>query len=622
MHMSAVDRHYFFFRGDYWFGEIDSRPLSLFRICFAILLVKDALYHIPLAKLFYSDQGIVPRSVLADVWRTNHRFSLMDAMPSAWMGQVFFILWVGIAFCLLLGYQTRLMTILNFIFVLSIHERNPFVLNGADTLIRNLSFWIMFAPLGQYYSLDAVRRRWRNAAISQNPDDLRPSEIPHTTFAFPVRMIQLQIGLVYLLTYILKLPEGYWLRGESLHMALQLTNFLLPPGEWLLILAPEWLLVFLTRLVLLIEGAFFPLVFLPVLQPHARIVGLVGGVLLHISIAVMMAVPNFSHLMITTYIVFLHPEWIIRAEQYLHAKRQNLDLPLPARHSPLWLLMSLTTRNTITLNTTASNDAATFDTWFVTNAQGITYRGEAAWQQIGAHLVFSRLWLGILKFQRVRRLLWTTAEHWIVRQPSINWNPNLSLPIPSTSPTSTRRWNILRHLVLVMILLPLMLLVIQWNLHDAKNPRGEPIMDRVEGRARAAILLTGLHQGWGMFSPYPSTINGWIRIPGQFEDDVIINLLNNDTVNDEMIFWRFGPYGRMRKYHENLRQERNTPLLDAYARYYCALYNVQQERGEGQRLATLEIHFMNRSFVGYGMPPNTYTEQLLWKHWCFTQYQY
>lgn len=55
-----INPQYNFLRLDYWFGQVESRPLSLFRIAFGLLVLKNALYSIPLAQLFYSDEGIVP----------------------------------------------------------------------------------------------------------------------------------------------------------------------------------------------------------------------------------------------------------------------------------------------------------------------------------------------------------------------------------------------------------------------------------------------------------------------------------------------------------------------------------------------------------------------------------
>src|SRR5688500_6543092 len=91
------DPAYNFLHPRYWVGQVDSRPLSLFRICFALILIKDALFHLPLAYPFYSEDGITPLYVLQDGLLRDSRFSLMDAMPKAWMAQIFFILWVLVA---------------------------------------------------------------------------------------------------------------------------------------------------------------------------------------------------------------------------------------------------------------------------------------------------------------------------------------------------------------------------------------------------------------------------------------------------------------------------------------------------------------------------------------------
>ena len=63
---ALINPQYNFLRLDYWFGQVESRPLSLFRIFFGLLVLKNALYSIPLAQLFYSDEGIVPRAQFHD----------------------------------------------------------------------------------------------------------------------------------------------------------------------------------------------------------------------------------------------------------------------------------------------------------------------------------------------------------------------------------------------------------------------------------------------------------------------------------------------------------------------------------------------------------------------------
>ncbi|HMN30030.1 MAG TPA: HTTM domain-containing protein [Caldilineaceae bacterium] len=189
-----VHPQYNFFQADYWFGEVDSRPLSPFRICFGALLLKNALYSIPLAQLFYSDEGIVPR---AQFWAdptqlSSAHFSLLNYLPTTWMAILFFVVWAIISLSFLVGYQTRWMAVLTFLWKLSILHRNPFPLSGADHVMTVLSFWMTFLLLNHYYSVDGWLARHRGQAAS--------ATMPHTTYAFPLRVIQIQVALIYVLT--------------------------------------------------------------------------------------------------------------------------------------------------------------------------------------------------------------------------------------------------------------------------------------------------------------------------------------------------------------------------------------------------------------------------------------
>src|SRR5436190_207220 len=103
-------------RRAYWFGQVDTRPLSLFRILFAAIALKSALYFIPLAQRLYSDSGVIPRATLLAELARPDRFSLMDALSAPWIAVLFFVAWAAVALGLLVGYRTRLMTVFNFVF--------------------------------------------------------------------------------------------------------------------------------------------------------------------------------------------------------------------------------------------------------------------------------------------------------------------------------------------------------------------------------------------------------------------------------------------------------------------------------------------------------------------------
>lgn len=311
-----------FLQRAYWFGQVDSRPLSLFRIGFGALLLKQTLYLIPVAQLFYSDQGIVPRAQFwADPAQAGlGQFSLLNYAGSGWLAILCFGVWAAIAIALLVGYQTRTMGLLNYLFALSLLHRNPFSLHAPDHVLLLLSFWTLFLPLNHHYAVDSWQARRRAASASEADPCLL-----HTTYAFPLRTIQIQVALIYSLTSYSKWQGLFWREGDALYYTLQQTSFLLPTGAWLGGHASLWLLHRLTWSTLLIEASFAPLVFAPMRQPWMKAIGLTLAALLHLGIAFTMAIPDFSIVMGISYLLFFEPSWVIWLERQL---RRWLNLAL------------------------------------------------------------------------------------------------------------------------------------------------------------------------------------------------------------------------------------------------------------------------------------------------------
>ena len=272
------------------FNNVDFRTLSLFRIVFATLLLKDAFYHLKLAHWFYSDAGIVPRSALFDGLARDARFSLMDAIGQGWMAVAFFLLWIVVLVCMLVGYRTRTATILNFIIILSIHERNVYILTGADTAMRVFSFWLMFTPAGRHYSVDVLRGKQASP------------------FALPVRMLQMQLLLVYIVTAYLKLIGHVWQDGEALFYVLQLETIRLPLGTFLYQVNSAFLWETLSYFVLIGEVLLPILLLMPVVP--LRVLGLLIGLAIHGGIALTLAIPDFSLVMLCAYILFFPSSWM------------------------------------------------------------------------------------------------------------------------------------------------------------------------------------------------------------------------------------------------------------------------------------------------------------------------
>src|SRR5688500_18937574 len=114
---------------------VDVRSLAALRIVLALTVLVDLGMRASSLRVHYSDEGVLPRQVLLehlDPWLMS--VALSNGTP--FFQGLLFIMAAAAAVGLLLGYRTRLMTLIVWLLVLSIHWRNPFVGYSADGLLR------------------------------------------------------------------------------------------------------------------------------------------------------------------------------------------------------------------------------------------------------------------------------------------------------------------------------------------------------------------------------------------------------------------------------------------------------------------------------------------------------
>ncbi len=199
---------------------IDARSLAALRVCLGLLLLRDLCGRAQNLVGHYSDLGILPRdAVLEKLLTAKWCVCLHLVSGAAEIQALLFLVAAGFAVCLVAGYRTRLATACSWYLLLSLHDRNPLILQGGDALLRMMLFWGMFLPLGERWSVDALQGR--NAG--------KPRVVSVAGAA-----LLLQVAFVYWFSALLKTGDPWTKDYSALYYALSLDAFVTHPGKLLL----------------------------------------------------------------------------------------------------------------------------------------------------------------------------------------------------------------------------------------------------------------------------------------------------------------------------------------------------------------------------------------------------
>ena len=173
-----------------WFS-LDTRSLAMTRMALGLAIFVDMLWRMGSAEWHYSDIGAMPRDVFISTFVYPWSYSI-HLMSGSWGFAVFILgLHALSALAMALGWRTRLTTLLTAFLTISLHNRNWYVNNGGDDVIRALMFIAVFIPWGEMWSID----QWR-----QGHGERAPRKVAGTW----VLTWFLQAFVIYFVSYILK----------------------------------------------------------------------------------------------------------------------------------------------------------------------------------------------------------------------------------------------------------------------------------------------------------------------------------------------------------------------------------------------------------------------------------
>jgi predicted DCC family thiol-disulfide oxidoreductase YuxK len=592
---------------------LDLRSLALLRIGLAVMVLADLWLRKADLVAHYSDQGVLPRNLLSDLWQPGY-WSLYALNGQGWFQGLLFTLAALAALAMLVGYRTRVATIVSWLLLVSLHNRNPLLVFAADDVFRAVMFWAMFLPLGASYSMDR--------ALNPNADSLPKRILTGATLA-----LMAQQCFVYIFSAVFKtLSPDWWPDGTAVYYALSYDQYATPIGSFVLNFPP--IMTLFTWITLVLEWLGPLLIWSPIRTNFCRNLAVLVFVGLHLGFGATLNIGIFPFLSAITWLAFIPTStWEGWAKRAFGPKQQGLKIYYDADcgfcKKMVYLLRNLLVLSPDTPLQPAQNDPEIHDamttqnSWVVVDWQGNHhYRFEGIAYIVSLSPVFSRL---------APLLRWSPVMAAGTRFYKAVANNRRTAGL-FTRPFKFKAFSVKPKLAMSIVTLGLLGLTFLWNLgsitsHHAfvDNPSKPFALLRRVTNSRVLQMAdplgnaTRLDQSWSIFAPGPPKDDGWHVVMGKTVTGQEVNVLRpQDPVSFEKPTLRdrnrLYPNMQWRTFFINLNRPRGEKSLTHYSDSLC-----QQWRGEP--LASVEIIFMDERTVPPGQK-QTIERKSIWQQAC------
>ena len=141
---------------DFFFLKQSLVPTALFRIVYGTLVIVTVWLLRPDWFNWYGTHTWLSLPTALKL-EPGPRLNLFSIIPQTdtWIAAIFWIA-IGSAVLLTIGLFTRASSILVFVCLNSIQQRNLYITHGGDTFLRLAGFFLIFAPAGAALSLDRL----------------------------------------------------------------------------------------------------------------------------------------------------------------------------------------------------------------------------------------------------------------------------------------------------------------------------------------------------------------------------------------------------------------------------------------------------------------------------------
>lgn len=254
--------------------KVDAVGLSIFRMCYALLLFFEVAQLYTFRKVIYDDIPFISKGEINVIY--------------------IFALWAIVLLFLFLGLFTRMTTLLNYALgIIIFSSASNFEYHVFYTYV-GVNFVLIFMPISRVLSLDALvsKIKYTNVGTSFSID----RKVLEINYLIPV---YLGIALIYFDSIFLKLNTKLWTNGLGVWLPASL-----PMMTWCdtsLVLNQKELVLFLSYFVLVFETLFIFLFWFKKL----RVPLIVIGVFFHVGILITYPIPFFALAFILIYLLLI-----------------------------------------------------------------------------------------------------------------------------------------------------------------------------------------------------------------------------------------------------------------------------------------------------------------------------
>lgn len=588
-----------------WLGAIGSwirehycamepRTAGLFRWALGLLCATDLIRHWTEARRFYSNDGVLTNHYHLFRPSSDYNFSLFHAFSTLEEVHVAFALALFCHLCFMIGWHTKLFSILSCIVVTSLDNRLVMVENGGYVVVNLIVAYAMFLPTGRRFSVDALLRSYRERkerTVADLNEPYRPAWTTEPAVSLAVLLVVLNLAVVYFFNVVNKSGK-VWQRGETVHYVLYLNRMVTGVAVFFREHLPFWSTRIATWSVLCLEASLVTWILSPYGRRYTRTLSMLGIFALHTVFGVMMRLGPFSWFLMGWALLLMTPVQWDMLERWYRRRAAPCVVTLD-RRSPLAFaigrLLARLDRLSLLRFEESPPDRADPELIAARAPSGDrVLTGLPAFRAIVGALPGGRYAFWVLRAGSLGLLgpilsLVSSRRAGIARFFGLTLPPRGAEQARTSSPLRravSRAGVWVREVLLVYLAVCSVLQAIIEN--KAVPAWLKPSLPKVMS---ATLVYPRVFQGWGMFAPNPITDDGSITVDGRTIDGRQIDPFTGEAPDLDLTDSRgLGLQQIQQDYFNRIRLDRNKVFRQGL-KEYLQRWHLETGRKEDELVA-------------------------------------